>query len=334
MPSARVVRLAPAEAQSWDALASTQPLGGCFASRAWLGHIERAFGYTAMLLAAEDNGRFLAGAVLLLRRRGPFMISPPAPISLYGGLLLDPAVAAADTREAVALASAVLAEAGKVCHFAHLSVREEPWARAALEQRHWSLRAQETLHVAIADPARARAAYSPSLRRHIRKAGKRGVCRDRDAAVGTVLDLHLRSYERHGSAPPFPRALLERWLGGLVQDGLVDIHCARSAEGAPAAARVVIPFNGTVYDWIAGADLSLGDLSASHWLVDQLVEEYAERGMTTFDFMGANTPGISDFKQLFGGTRVPYIAAVQYRNTMVRVAEALRNTTRRRRGGW
>ncbi|NUN93604.1 MAG: GNAT family N-acetyltransferase [Verrucomicrobiae bacterium] len=80
---------------------------------------------------------------------------------------------------------------------------------------------------------------------------------------------------------------------------------ARTAEGQPVAGRILVPAaDGTVYDWLAGTNPEFLRSGVSVFLIAETLFEAKRRSYRLFDFGGANTPGIADFKQGFNGKLV------------------------------
>ena len=172
--------------------------------------------------------------------------------------------------------------------------------------------------------------YSQSLRRKLRRVPAGGFRLDLDPSTAMVVRMFEQSYSRHGLRPPLPGELLTRWLGELRRSGTAECYTALHPDGRPAAARVVIRDGARLFDWLAGSDPTVAP-SASHWLVHTLLVRYSAAGCTLFDFMGANTPGVSDFKRSFGGTLHAYDEAEWYRPSLLRHIAMARNRRRRTR---
>jgi hypothetical protein len=88
----------------------------------------------------------------------------------------------------------------------------------------------------------------------------------------------------------------------------------------------------TLYDWLAGSDPPLAP-SGSHWLLHVLLSRYLDAGCRHFDFMGANTPGVSDFKRSFGGSQIAYMEMEWYRPSLLRHVNQLRSRLKQRQRG-
>ena len=86
---------------------------------------------------------------------------------------------------------------------------------------------------------------------------------------------------------------------------------AAKYENEYIGTRLVLTYNGVVYDWYTGAFKKFLRLYPNDLLVWQILRWGSEHGFRTFDFGGGGTPddanaGWVQFKQRFGGIMVNY----------------------------
>jgi hypothetical protein len=313
-----------ADVPEWDDLARVHAHGRVFASRKWLGILADIFGTTTDVAIVSGPDGPVVGIPLLTRRRGPLRVVPPPPISLYNGLVMGPDTPA----DAIA---AGLAAVERHCHFAALLCPPALPRRTFRDRARWGLLDQESLVVDIADVDEAWRRFSQSLRRKLRRAEEQRLVLHTLDDETLLLALHQQSYARHALAPPIPGDTLRAWLRLLREEGMAECYGASLPAGGTVAARVVIPDGDVLFDWLAGADVAHHDIAGSHWLVASILREASARSMRRFDFMGANTPGVTDFKRSFGGELLSFCTATFYRSALVRSIEQVRNLLRRRR---
>ncbi|MDX9758014.1 MAG: GNAT family N-acetyltransferase [Bacteroidota bacterium] len=309
---------------TWESLRSASVEATVFTSARWLTTLAAVFNRDPAALVAMRGDRCLAGTPLLTHQRGPLRVAAPLPITLYAGIVRTPLA----TEALVPLLAAI----EQRYHFVSLGARWSDEDHRILRTRGWITRSRQTLHVRLGDSQAVWEGYSQSLRRKLRHIPDGGFVLDHDPSTATIVAMFEQSYRRHGVRPPLPPSALERWLHELRECGLAHCFAALHPDGRPAAVRVVLRDDATVYDWLAGADLAVAP-SASHWLVHHILERFSSQGCTLFDFMGANTPGVVDFKRGFGGTAVPYMDAEWYRPTLLRHLDAMRHRGIRLRRG-
>ena len=92
-------------------------------------------------------------------------------------------------------------------------------------------------------------------------------------------------------------------------------------DGVPEAGLAALTDGRTAHYWLAGSVPG----AAMTVLLAEAFTRLAEEGVTTFDFAGANTPSIAEFKRKFGSTLVPYARARCVSHPALRLADRLRS---------
>jgi len=101
----------------------------------------------------------------------------------------------------------------------------------------------------------------------------------------------------------------------------VVCYLARHPSKGVGAIRVGMKAaDGTFYDWLAGNDPDHFQHGSSSFLVSEILHDLRLMGMQRFDFGGANTPKIADFKQGFNGELVMPIQTLWESNSPYHVA--------------
>lgn len=316
------------DARLWDRLHASSGRGTVFSSSAWLRLLGSVFerpATAAILLIGDEPA---AGIPLLTTRRGPLRVSPPLPITLYAGWLADERRITVPSPELQDLFDHI----ERRCHYASLGLPPKEPLAEVLRGRGWTLHSMRTRRIAMIDAEALWSGYSQSLRRKLRRANESDLYLDDDPSSALMADCYELSYSRHGIAPPIPKQRVRLWIDELKRNGMVDMYAARRLDGRCAAVRAVTRDGEMLYDWLAGSEPAVAP-SASHWLVHAILTRYHEKGCLHFDFMGANTPGVADFKRGFGGDLVPYTDAEWYRPALLKTINRLRNRCIRRQRG-
>ncbi len=312
--------------REWDELhlRSAAPI---FSSRRWLRVLSEVFGRDAHASLLRENGQLRAGIPLLLKHKGMLRYSGTLPGTLYSGLVHD-----FRGEDLQLYLPTLLAEIERTCHFASLSLPHDTMLIDMLGSRGWEIRRQLSLRLDISDASQLWVGYSQSLRRKIRRADEAQLTFSDDAPAGLLADMYQNSYQRHGLNPPTPPEHMRKWILALRREELLETFVAYRADGVPAAARAAIRDGDVVYDWLAGADPAVSP-SASHWLLHSMLGRFSDQGARVLDFMGANTPGVVEFKRSFGPAEHPYIEANWYRSSLVKALSRLQTSrlARRRR---
>jgi len=322
--------LSPDEYPEWDTLSAQAGHGRIFTDRRWLLIISECFGVQVRMAAVEADGAPVAGLPMMTRKRGMFCLSTPPPVSLYNSLILDHSH---PMQDAAAVLHLLLKTAEKSCNYISTVISPMPAAEKTFAGHGWRLSDMESIILEIGDYQETWKNFSQSLRRKIRRAEEQNLRFHELDDAGIIISLHQKSYARHHLAPPIPNEVLGAWLKRLHDAGLARFYAAALPLGDIVSARVVVPDGRILFDLVAGADIAAHDIAASHWLVAKILQLYSANEFLHFDFMGANTPGVSDFKRSFGGRYVSYRHAVYYSSTLIRSLVTIRRsaTLRRRR---
>ena len=120
-------------------------------------------------------------------------------------------------------------------------------------------------------------------------------------SVDDLVELVAAGYARHGKRLPIPGPALISWSEDLIHTEIGRLYTLM--QGSTLAAGVLI-LRGPVraWYWLAGSFPG----PAMTVLLGHLLPHLHDQGVPAFDFMGANTPGISEFKRRFGGSSVSY----------------------------
>ncbi|MDX1418957.1 MAG: GNAT family N-acetyltransferase [Rubricoccaceae bacterium] len=166
------------------------------------------------------------------------------------------------------------------------------------------------------------AGWSASARRRARGSGDDYRIEEDDRLAEAAVALMEQSYARHGEALGLDGDAVRRLARRFCIDGLARTMAARSSETGAVEAAVVLAHDGrTAHYWIAGSRPG----PAMTVLLAALLPRLRADGFLSFDFVGANTPSIAEFKRRFGPRLVLAPRAV-HRRPALRLLHALRGT--------
>jgi len=317
---------------NWDQFVSDSPCSVPFITRRWLEAYERIFGFTFLLLTVGTPKDPELVCVLPRKTRANFLTSPPLPIALHHSFIPSRKLLH-DTGHLNEAFIQILREVSRVVRIATCSLHPIfPEMNIATLPK-WRIANNQTIIVDLSDWERTWAAYNQTTRRKIRRTNESNIELHESDDASLAVYLHTLSYNRHKRTPPLSPVILQQWLQEMLSDGTLRLYFASRRSDTAEAMRVVTTMNNTVYDWCAGANITEAAPSASHWLVSEIQKKYSSEGFTKFDFMGANTPGISDFKKGFGGEIVQYNTLTMYKSPFVEIVDGMRTkfVERRRR---
>lgn len=313
----------------WESFRSSSPQGTVFSSAEWLRFAAETRGMELLIHAVHDNGKLICAIPIFQKRVLGIRIATSDPLTPYNNLLLAP-MAGNESQHLQAIEAALrFATAG--AGYTSLSLHPECNDLRPFSWAGWTVQHLYTYVIDIQDIEKVWDGYSSSLRRKLRRAEDGGISVNESTNIKLLLEQYRYSYSRHGIKPPIPAPLVQKWVEGAMRLG-GRLFVAFDRNGTPLASRLIIQRHPHVYDWIAGSSEQSEAVSANHALIHTILKTSSQEGFTTFDFRGANTPGVIEFKRSFGGTLVPYFDAVYTRSTFIAALRGMKaRVTRLRR---
>ncbi len=143
-------------------------------------------------------------------------------------------------------------------------------------------------------------AATSAVRRRARRAAAGGVEFDPAVPPAEFIDLWHRTCERRRIAGFLDPATLGTLLDRVVEDGMGEILGTRLTTGRLAAANVILYDDSSAYFWLSGFDPGEPYRGASNQLCHLRTLGRAATRVDRFDWLGANTPGVAEYKASFG----------------------------------
>ncbi len=154
----------------------------------------------------------------------------------------------------------------------------------------------EPLYTYRLNPATAQ--MSEGTRRTFKKHDAEYLVSEDPHGASQVVSLCAKSYARKGRTLPADSVRLTKLASLLQAHNLVRIFIARRVNSTEPEAGVAFLCDSAVaHYWIAGSKPG----AAMTVLLGRALPRLWETGIAPFDFTGANTPSIAEFKRRFGG---------------------------------
>ncbi len=303
--------------ERWRALWETSPQRSSFSSLPYAQAAAEAFGLRCEMHLVSTAERDEAGALVYWRKRGPYRQGVIPPFTQYSPVVLRTPPPEAEVHARRSAFEALLTALES--HFALLSffiaitdIRPAQW-------RGWRVEPLYTYRLSLTDDDLMQS-WSSATRRTFRKhSAAYRVEEQPDAAA--IIDQCAESYRRHGRAFPADPARLHPLVETLREKGQVRLFTATHANGtAPDGGLAVLHDGQTAHYWIAGSVPG----PAMTVLLGHTLPHLRDAGLQTFDFVGANTPSIAEFKRHFGPTLTPYFHLQKITRPELRLLHRLR----------
>lgn len=158
--------------------------------------------------------------------------------------------------------------------------------------------------------------WSESTRRLFARSRARFRLMESPDYAAAIVDLCLDSYERQNRAAPLDRSALTRLVIKQVERNTARCFVLfEESNDVPSAGVVVLSDRVTAYYWVSGSKPGAGMTV----MIGELMERLSAEGLATFDFVGANTPSIAEFKRRFNPKLVPYFMVRGIRSRVLRI---------------
>ncbi len=290
--------------QRWEYLWKSSPQRSAFTSLSYADCAAAAFGLRARLVLVGSGATDEAGAITLHSRAR--RATPPPFTQYFGPVLRQPSDETLVHGRRSPLELTLAALEAEYRYMLFLTRLEDP--RPA-QWRRWHVAPSFTY---ILSPAEGRAAWSASTRRTYKKYD--GVCdfTEDDGAAPQIVRCCQESYVRHRRKLPAPNNNLVRLVESLQERGMVRLFTLRRA-GRLEGGLALLHDGQMAHYWIAGSTPG----PAMTVLVGRTLRTLRSSGISAFDFVGANTPTIAEFKRRFGA-RLSMYYRLEFGRTILR----------------
>jgi CelD/BcsL family acetyltransferase involved in cellulose biosynthesis len=305
--------------ERWTALWRRSPQRTPFARAAFLRAAAAVGdGLTVRVHLVDDRGQDVAGCALHERRRGPYREVVLPAFTPYSGFLLLGRQKESDVHYRRSPFERLLEGVEARYHSVRIhvppgvdDVRPAVW-------RGWTAQPFYTYGrelKAASDPTEG---WSTKTAGAFRKHSENYEVVEPD--ISACIPLFSDSYGRSGRRMPLTPNRLQRLIERLKEGGVAEVYGARNVYSNELEAAVIVPRDDVAaYYWIAGSVPG----PAMTVLIGKLLQILAADGVERFDFVGANTPTIAEFKRKFGCTLRPYHGITLFTRMELRVLDAV-----------
>lgn len=290
----------PAARQRWAALWQAASLRSPFSHLAFVEASAVALGCQATFVFAAAEERDAAAALLPWKSRGPWRAPVVPAYTAYSALLLRTPPTDADAhndRTPLRPLLAALREAfpGTALHL------PPPLADVRPAQWHgWQAAPLYTYRAALPASGSVTEGWRGNARRRFNKAHQQYQVSETTDPAPVIAQIRA-SLQRQGRDLPCTEEQLMAWFTALQRVRLLRLFLAKDA-GTPAGGMAVLVDRAEGYNWLVGSTPG----PAMTVLMGAVLTQLREEGFRTYDWVGANTASVAEFKRSFGGTLTPY----------------------------
>jgi hypothetical protein len=173
-----------------------------------------------------------------------------------------------------------------------------------------------TYLINLHDKEQIMARFNQSLRRKIKISEKQNLAVVRSNDIDPITRFVMDSYRVHQTSPPISAKAMKRFLQRMLENDTGRIYYLRK-EGESVCGLVILLDDKHVYALFSGINTRFRDTQFTQYLhaAVMLMTEFQGR---IFDFLGANTEHLEQFKRSFGGELHQFYRVLYYKNPLIR----------------
>ena len=306
----------------WDALCQQSVLPSVYASIAYLNALRTLGGNEVMCYVISDEEEDVAGLAVFQRQRGPFLETTIPFFTSFTPLLLKSLPTTAQIHKRATIFDALLPALSADYDRVGLHLQPGFTDMRTIAWHQWTSKPLYTYRQALSDETTYTKAWSSSSRRTLKKGRSAYNVQEDEHAVPQVVQLCTASYERSRGAAAFDLESTVAFIKSLQHAGLIRLFTATNVASGEVDAGVAFLLDGPkVHYWVAGSKPG----PAMTVLLGTALPIFYSEGFEEFDWVGANTPSIAEFKRRFGAELVPYFRIERTPNRFLRILEAIRS---------
>ena len=292
----------------WQALRTVAEQNTPFSSLPFARALAEHSGRTAKLWITADDTGDVAGLITFHRKQGPFKRAEVPPFTPFTPVLLaKPEVAQEPLNFLVSRLASSFDDIRLHLHPPFQDTRSFTWAG-------WQSAPFYTYQLHLPTYNADRKQWSKGTQRNYKKNKDLFKITECTSDLDQIVTLCADGYKRNGRTFPITPDQLRSVARDLMQANM--IRCFSAVDTATdniAAGVVVLHDDVSAYYWIAGSIPG----PAMTVLLGNMLPALQSAGFETFDFVGANTPGIAEFKRRFGAILTPYYAVTHTPNRLL-----------------
>ncbi len=307
--------LEESEFSYWDSFVKRQPEGKVFHLSEWLRTIYRFQNpnITTRILICQDKQDNIIGGIAFgsLKKYGVSLIVPPELSQFWGILLSDRPTKYyfKNVKYKKEILETIIGALEKDYQIIDLSIPPDIYDIRAFVWKGYQQKIRFTYQGVLNDLDQIYEGFDPALKRQIKKAKKSNIKVEKGNEQQRISDLYqlqFLSLKRQNSNFHFS---LEDFLTMVLMIHKRVTHISfylAYLSDQPIAGCAVLTYKYTAYYWLAGGKADFFNTGANQMLLWEIFKDLNRKGILYFDFVGANTPSIAQYKSSYNFSLIPY----------------------------
>lgn len=306
MNSHQIRYIEPYEIDSWNEFVDASAAGTLFHTSLWQEVINNSYtdGQFVLIGAFNDSGIQAGFCALARKRLGVDTIVTPL-CTPYSGFIVNASLANKEQEEAHTALDALVTFLHKY-RYQNLQCAPGTVDQQILTNTGYTFTPRRTLEINLRLPEdELWAGFKSNVRRNIKKAQKAGfdITDQWDSESG--FRIFSDTFTRQGQNCPVPHTLFREICEGHVLKDKRRRYCAWK-DGKLIGFIVALRHNRRVYYELAASSSEGLKAGISSYLIWELLRDHLDGNWNHFDFVGANNPTITRFKENFNPASKAY----------------------------
>jgi len=315
MPKYAVRYLKPSEFYLWDEFVEEEKDGILFQRTNWITSIyqqqDPSIEFRVLVCINNKNGRFVGGLAFGVKKKLGLWIMIQPHNTPFSGFLISHRNSTYLSKDH-SFRSEVMTLIGKQLeadlHFISIIAPFEVKDIRPFTWRNYKTTVLYTFYTDTLDRQQAMEKWNPDIRRQATKAMKQPISIAQGLESKQIHDFYKiqeLSFKRQRHRFKFDSQAFEKLITRLSSTVNLTFYVAYK-EGTPIAGQVILYHKKRAYYWLAGAHPDYLKSGANQAILKHIFKDFDAKGIDQFDFVGANTSGVADYKGSFNFPLKPY----------------------------
>ena len=314
-----------AERPLWDDFVRSSANGLLFHSTSWADTIQTVFKRPYKITVLMKNEIIVSG-ILYWPREGSIPSITSTPLTYYQGILhiIPPQKKLSSVNADIQKRTDMLLN--YLCE--KYSFIDIPLSRNVIDTRtykwkNFNVKPFHTYIIELTSDEEILARFNQSLRRKINVSGKQDLSVVASESTKEITQFIADSYKYHRTTPPISSEKIELFLQETIKRDIGRIYYLEK-QGEYLCGLAVLWDKNNLFAIFSGINSRYRDSQYSQFLHASVLLLPEFRGKT-FDFLGANTRQLEQFKRSFGGELHTFFRVTYYKNPIVKGFHRIRS---------
>jgi len=293
----------------WDELVIKSPQGTIFHLSKWIIKCAELISKNEIIYGFFKNGALVAGCSIYSGKILSFLslATSTAPMTPYGGYVFAPFESSKVRENELQYKKVISAINSEIeRRYEYINIVNSPEIRdiRPFSWNGWKTNIYYTYSFKLDNKVEDN--VSRNVRRTVNKAKKLGITVKKECDPYLYYHLNCKTYEKQHLKSPVSKKFLINMIDFIISTNIGEMWIARTPDGDPVAAEIIIWDNKCAHRWSAASDPQFNDTGAISFLLIEIFKDLQKRGFNKINLMAGNTLHLTKFISSFNPDLVPY----------------------------